>query len=73
MAKLSAENRKWRAQDDIRTVAAAEQITKDPQRVSAMKSEVKKQLALVESAVSKKTTTKTKKKTTKKKVRRKKR
>jgi hypothetical protein len=54
-ARISAESQKWRAQDDLRTLQQATEISKDRKRMAAATSEAKKQLAAL-SAVAKKVT-----------------
>lgn len=42
-AKLTAEDKKWRARDDVRTLADAKAISKDKPRFAAAKKEAKSQ------------------------------
>ena len=39
MSKLTAQDKKWRAQEDLRTLVSAGEINKDPTRVAAVKKE----------------------------------
>jgi hypothetical protein len=43
-AKISADEKKWRAQDDLRTLIEAEKIKKDKARLSAAMKESREQI-----------------------------
>ena len=43
--RKSAEDRKWQAQDDLRTLQRAQEIQADRSRLNAAKTEVKNQMA----------------------------
>lgn len=52
--RLSAEDKKWQAQQDLRTVQTAAEIQKDPQRMAAALKEAKVQMAALASVGKKK-------------------
>ncbi len=45
MVKTSTEDKAWQAQDDLRTLQAAEEIRKSRPRLNAANTEAKKQMA----------------------------
>ena len=47
--RLSAQDKKWRAQDDLRTLQQVMQIKADPSRLKAAQAEAQKQLAALAS------------------------
>jgi hypothetical protein len=48
-----AQEAKWRAQDDLRTLKSAAEIQSDPSRVKAAQAEAKSQLAALQRVVKK--------------------
>jgi hypothetical protein len=48
--RMTAEDRKWRAQDDLRTLAQAEQVRKDPTRMGAARKEAAAQAKALQKA-----------------------
>ena len=51
--RMTMQDKKWRAQDDLRTLQSAAEIQRDRSRLSAASAEAKKQLATL-AAVAKK-------------------
>lgn len=64
MAKVSIEDRRWEARNDLSTIVSADAIKSDPKRYAAAKAESKRQqkaLAKVSKPVAKKKTIRRKK------------
>jgi len=58
MAKTAAsavidQDKEWRAEDDMRTLARAEEIKRDPKRLAAARAKAKAALAQMQSVVEK--------------------
>lgn len=48
MGKMSAQEKKWRTEDDLRILAQAEEIQKDPERMKACRALAKQRMAEME-------------------------
>lgn len=49
--KISAEEKKWRTEDDLRALCRAEEIKRDPARLKACKAMAKERKAELDSAL----------------------
>lgn len=45
--RMSSQEREWRAQDDLRTLTAADAVRSDPRRMAAVKDHAQKQMATI--------------------------
>lgn len=52
MGKMDAQEKKWRTEEDLRTLANAEEIKRDPERMKACKLMAKQRMTDLESVVS---------------------
>lgn len=48
MGKMSAQEKKWRTEDDLRILAQAEEIQKDPERMKACRALAKQRMTEME-------------------------